>query len=148
MRWTRRHLLANLPLLLGPAACTQQPTTIPVDTLTRVHLFAFGGVGFSGRTSEGEKAYRALAALPNALEYFLSVYTHGTPEACCYALVAIRRLDATKFQELLTSIRQSTVAVNEANGCILFTEKLGVVAGKVASGSFDPLANRTYRSPA
>ena len=47
------------------------------DQLLSVQFFAFGGVGFAGTTSEGEKAFRAVAASTNALELFTAVLEHG-----------------------------------------------------------------------
>ena len=51
------------------------------EQLLSVRCFAFGGVGFAGVTSEGERAYRAIAGGTNALALFSAVLTNGNAPA-------------------------------------------------------------------
>ncbi len=145
MRWTRRHFVLCLP---AAAACAAKPAAPDLaDTLAKVNVFAFGGVGFAGQTSHGETAYRALIALPAAPQLFAEVYARGTPEACCYALVALRRVDPAKFQQLLATVRLSAVDVNEVQGCNMSKEKLGMVARQIANGFYDQQVDSDRRTP-
>jgi hypothetical protein len=52
-----------------------------VDRMAEVNLFAFGGVGFAGVISEGERDYRLILSRPSAQADFEKLFAVGTLEA-------------------------------------------------------------------
>ncbi len=57
--------LFSIVLLGGGSSQYVHAQPAAAETLTGAGLFAFGGIGFAGATSEGEKAFRAVMALPH-----------------------------------------------------------------------------------
>jgi hypothetical protein len=109
------------------------------ETLTGAGLFAFGGIGFAGATSDGEKAFRAVMTLPHdaALETMESVFAKGGPVAKSYALAGIHVLAPKRFDELYRTLEHSQEKVQRMEGCIGFTETMQEVARKIRSGAYD-----------
>ena len=83
--------LSTFLLLLTWAVTTHAAD--PLQTLSSIHDFAFGGIGVAGTTSEGEVAFREIYNRPSATADFLKLLNSGNPQAKCYALVALRSLD-------------------------------------------------------
>lgn len=73
-------------MLLGSVAQSVQPVDTVVERLTKVEIFAFGGVGYAGTTSPGEKDYKAILSRPTALADFEQLYSSGNAMAKAYAL--------------------------------------------------------------
>ena len=142
-----RHWLASwfvilLVFALQAGAVTGEDASAAVRRLSTVGMFAFGGVGFAGRTSEGELDFRQVYAQPPevALAAFEKVYAEGTLPAKAYALVAIRELSPNRFRELLTPLAKSGDKVQTAHGCVISREPVSAVARQIAAGD--------YRGPA
>ena len=110
-----------------------------MQSIEKSSVFAFGGVGFAGKTSQGEVDFRAIDSQPAAvaLENFKRVYAGGDVAAKSYALVGIRQLDGKRFNELLQSLQDSPEKVLTMQGCILERRNLLDVARSIASGSYD-----------
>ena|SRR5579872_657484 len=113
------------------------------DRLVKVHMYAFGGVGFAGTISQGEKDYRAILARPTALADFERLFAAGTPEAKAYALVGIHALDPDKFEELARSVRDSNLELQTAEGCILSKKRLSSVIDGMKQSSSAPKKSPT-----
>jgi hypothetical protein len=61
--------LSTFLLLLTWAVTTYAAD--PLQTLSSIHDFAFGGIGVAGTTSEGEVVFREIYNRPSAKEDFL-----------------------------------------------------------------------------
>lgn len=138
----RRRLLK---LILIAAFCpaevllsAQEPATEPSKELASIDKFAFGGVGFAGVMSKGEKAYRQLAALPQeqALAAFENLLRSGNAQAKCYALAGIRSLNAVRFEQIYSEIMESQEKVKIMSGCIISAEPLAVIARRIKRGDY------------
>ncbi len=107
--------------------------------ISNTGVFAFGGVGFIGKTSQGEIDFRVIESQPPtvALEEFEKIYAAGDAEAKSYALVGIRQFDRKRFNELLQSLQGSEQRVMTMQGCILQKQKLVDVAKTIDAGGYD-----------
>lgn len=76
-----------------------------VQHLMSVQGFAFGPTGPVNRPSAGEQAFAAIVQKPQAIRCMLQVFDHGTAEAKCYALVALREYSTELFVSAGTSFR-------------------------------------------
>ena len=112
------------------------PPDAVVERLAKVGVFALGPVGFARITSPGETDYRTALKRSSALEDFEKLYSTGNLQAKCYALVGIRRLDPTRFKELVRPVRDSKETVIAMSGCIMSHETLGDVIKQIESGKF------------
>lgn len=61
-----------------------------VQRLIKAEIFAFGGIGIAGQTSEGEAAFGAVVRKKEAIRFILAAFEYGSEHARCYALVALR----------------------------------------------------------
>jgi hypothetical protein len=115
-----------------------------VKFFSNVGVFAFGGVGYAGQTSEGEIDFRAVISLPSqdALAAFEKIYLTGNPQAKAYALSGIRKINASRFQELFADAEESHDEVEVMRGCVITTESLRDVAKKIDRGEWDPYLKR------
>ena len=98
-------------------------------TLKKVRLYAIGGVGYGGVTSEGEKALEVLIEEKNAKAAFLNLVREGTLEGGLYGLFGLRMLDcecfsdARKHYESIRFLQNDAEGVNMASGCFYFDAK-------------------------
>lgn len=123
-------------LLFFPTPQPAQTVDVAFERLTKVGLFAFGGVGFAGATSPGEKDYKVILSRPSAMADFERLYSSGNITAKCYALVAMRRLSLRRFTELAQPLRNSNEKVATMHGCIMSRKPLGVIINQIESGSY------------
>lgn len=129
---------ASVFLLVAGFLAAETPTDPVLNRLAHVDHFAFGGVGFAGVTSQGEKDYRLILARPSALADFEKLFEAGNIQAKCYALIAIHDLDQRKFAELSLPLRQSKDKVKVMSGCIVSQQALSSVIARVDAGVFSP----------
>ena len=101
-------------LLFSAFPQATQPVDATFERLAKVELFAFGGVGYAGVMSPGEKDYRAILARSSAMADLERLYSSGNLQAKCYALVGIRKLNPQRFKELAESLRSSKEQVGTA----------------------------------
>jgi hypothetical protein len=99
-------------------------------------MFAFGGVGFAGVTTQGEKDFDQILASPSAEASFEKLLATGSPEAKSYSLVAIRRLNPEKFKTLSAPFADSKVEVHTAQGCILAKKSLAEIVKNITAGAY------------
>jgi hypothetical protein len=121
------------------AAEAAKAPTAAAEDLKHVSVFAFGGVGFAGTTSLGEKEFRVIFSQDSltALHQFEDIYANGNVEARCYALVALRRLNPARFQQLVSEQAASDASVRTMRGCLMETERLADLLQQITRGSFD-----------
>lgn len=106
------------------------------ERLSKVEVFAFGGIGRAGVTSPGEKDFRIILSRPSAMADFERLYTAGNLQAKSYALAGIRMLDTNRFKGLLRSLGDSKETVQTQSGCLVFHESLGEVLKHIAAGQY------------
>jgi hypothetical protein len=125
-----------LALLFFPTVQAAQTVDVAFERLTKVGLFAFGGVGFAGATSPRERDYQSILSRPSAMADFERLYSSGNITAKCYALVAMRRLSPRRFRELAQPLRNSKEEVATMHGCIMSREPLRLIINQIESGSY------------
>jgi len=99
--------------------------------------FAFGGVGFAGVTSDGEKAFHTIAGSTNALELFRAIARDGNPEGQMYGLCGIRKLEPESFDAFAKPIVSANPKVWTMSGCLRSEEPAPAVVRRIARGSYD-----------
>ena len=102
-------ILVVAAMLLGTVAQSAKPADEAVERLVKVEIFAFGGVGYAGTISPGEKDYKAILSRPTALANFEHLYSSGNAMAKAYALVGIHNLNLKDSEYWLSpcAIRRS-----------------------------------------
>jgi hypothetical protein len=113
-----------------------------MDRLANIDQFAFGGTGYAGVISQGEKDYRVILARPSAEVDFEKLFAVGNPQGKSYALVGIRALDTTRFKQISRPLRDSIEEVVTQSGCIVYHESLGVVLRRITAGDYAAYSRR------
>lgn len=98
----------------------------PVTQLSKIEVYAFGGIGFAGTISQGEKLYQAILKRPTATADFVKIAEKGTPEAKMYALHALARLSFDQYRKLKKSAKRDQ-KVTTMQGCLLSHQTVGDV---------------------
>jgi hypothetical protein len=134
----RRCAFALIILSCGVAPA-QDTLSATVKSLSKTGVFAFGGVGFIGKVSQGEIDFRVIQSQPAAvaLASFEEIYASGDPAAKDYALAGIRQLDRERFKEILQSLDDSQEMVFTMQGCIMERHSLVDIAKAIDKGSYD-----------
>jgi hypothetical protein len=134
-----KRFAAVLLVMLCSIAPAQDTLSATVKSLSKTGVFAFGGVGFIGKISQGEIDFRAIQSQPAAvaLASFETVYSTGDAPAQIYALAGIRQLDRERFKEILLSLGGSQEEVFTMEGCIMERRRLVDVAKAIDAGSYD-----------
>ena len=134
-----KQFAAVLLVLLCSVAPAQDTLSAAVKSIAKTGVFAFGGVGFAGKISQGEIDFRVIQSQPPAvaLGSLEKIYAIGDPAAKSYALVGIRQLDGKRFKELLQSLEGSQEKVLTMQGCIIERHHLADVAKAIDAGSYD-----------
>lgn len=109
----------------------------PQQTLKSVPQFAFGGIGVAGTTSEGELAFRALLKMPGAEREFVKILQSGNFEGKCYALVALRSLNPTRYAEKVATYQDKKVEVTTVGGCIVAVLPMSSVVSNIDARAYD-----------
>jgi hypothetical protein len=123
-------------LLMSTSVKAQKSFPDALQEIATVKVFAFGGIGFAGRTSDGETDFRIILAQPRdtALD---ALYRADNPQAKAYALAGIYRIDKDAFKSLRTSWHGSGLTVRTEEGCIVSEESLQKIADQLNAGKYD-----------
>ena len=108
--------------------------------LPKAHLFAFGGIGYAGITSNGEIAFKGVFASDSAAADFLQILKTGTPQAQCYALVGLRLKNRPEFDEQVKRFASSKDVVQTCAGCIMSKQPMSSVVANIQRGYYDESA--------
>ncbi|MEO8429362.1 MAG: hypothetical protein ABI651_19900 [Verrucomicrobiota bacterium] len=136
------------------ALATEAPTPTHKQTSEQVYqrllsarFFAFGGVGFAGTPSEGERAFHTILASANALELFKSALTSTDTraEASLYALCGIRRLAPEAFVSHARALVARNPKVRTMSGCIAMEDRASNIVARIAGGSYDLYVGNSKR---
>ncbi len=134
-----KRFAAVLLVTLCSMAHAQDTLSATVKSLAKTGVFAFGGIGFVGKISQGEIDFRAIQSQPAAaaLASFETIYADGDSAAKGYALAGIRQLDQERFKEILRSLDGSQEEVFTMEGCVMERRRLVEVARAIDAGSYD-----------
>jgi len=134
-----RLLAATLIAFLCSIAFSQEAHSVAIQRIEHASVFAFGGTGYAGVTSQGEKDFRTILSQPSSVAEvdFERIYASGNSEAKSYALAGIRELDQAHFKVLLESLNGSNEKVVTMEGCIIEDRPLIKVAQDINSGRYD-----------
>lgn len=130
-------------LLAGKTALAGDKTA--VKTLSEIPLFAFGGIGAAGITSNGEYAFHSVFTSDTAAADFLQILKNGTPQAQCYALVGLRLKDRAAFEEQVKQFASSKKQVDTCAGCAPERLPMDSVVANIRRGDFDSQAKSKPR---
>jgi len=137
LRLVTKMRLLILAVLLGTATSQSGgPSDSTFERLAKVERFAFGGIGYAGVISQGEKDYKVILSRPSAMMDFERLLSVGNPQAKGYALVGIRALDLSRFKELSHSLRDSKEELSTERGCIVSHESLRTVLNPIEAGEY------------
>ncbi len=140
-----RCAVKRLAVALLVVSCSVLPAqdtlSAAVKSLTKTGMFAFGGVGFIGKISQGEIDFRTIQSQPPAvaLASFETVFASGDEAAQLYALAGIRQLDKSRFKELFRTLDHSDQTIFIAEGCIIERRRMADIAKAIDDGSYDSL---------
>jgi hypothetical protein len=124
-------------VLLGVASAQQDNSVdAAFDRLAHVDRFAFGGIGYAGVTSEGEKDFRLILARRTALADFERLLSVGNSQAKLYALAGIRKLSPGRFEVLSRPFGGSKEKVMTQSGCIVWHDTLATVLKQIMAGQY------------
>lgn len=79
------------------------------QTLLKIKLFAIGGIGYSGETSEGEKMFDVLLEEKEANSVFKSLVKDGTSEGGLYGLFGLKMIDCGCFQSEFETYKKGKI---------------------------------------
>ena len=128
-----------------PTSGVEQTPQQAYEQLLSVPCFAFGGVGYAGTPSDGERAFHTILASPNAARLFRAALTNGTSEAQLYALCALRRLERETFDHHSARIMAANPSVRTMSGCMQTDERASNVVARIGSGQYDLWLGRPNR---
>lgn len=136
-----KYVLAVTVMVACVLLPAQDAASMAFKQMAVVNQFAFGGVGYSGATSKGEIAFRAILRQPRAraLADFEKLYATGNAQAKAYALAGIRDLAPMRFAALQRSLASSDITVEVMSGCIADHENLRKLAADLAAGKYDAI---------
>lgn len=120
-------------LLLSLALAVRALAT-PAEDLAQAELFAFGGIGYAGVTSNGERDFGRVIAGPKVAEQLAWVATHGRPAARVYAMVGLHHVDRAAYERLKGDIAALHCAT--MTGCIGGTVDGSDVLRDIENGRF------------
>ncbi len=109
----------------------------PLQTLSSIHDFAFGGIGVAGTTSEGEVVFREIYNRPSAKDDFLKLLNSGDPQARCYALVALRGLSPQIYSSEIEKYKKDKTKVTTIGGCMIAVFPMSSVVSNIEAGYYD-----------
>jgi hypothetical protein len=128
--------IVGVVLLAGGIAHAGDSIDSVFNRLALVDRFAFGETGYAGVISPGEKDYKLILARPSALADFERLFSVGNSQAKSYALVGIRKLSPSRFEEVSRLLRDSKEKVLTQSGCIVFHKTLGAVLEQIVAGRY------------
>ena len=108
--------------------------------LSGTPIFAFGGIGFAGTTSEGEIAFKTVVTSDSAEADFLRLLKSGNPQAKCYALVGLRMTNRPAFIEQARAFASSNLEVQTCAGCMMARQPVSSVVASIQRGDYDEQA--------
>ncbi|MDB6153566.1 MAG: hypothetical protein JWL90_2019 [Chthoniobacteraceae bacterium] len=128
----------TLLTLFGALAAASERAAI--EKLGGIEVFAFGGIGFAGTTSEGEIAFKQIFKSDSAEADLLELLKTGNAQSKCYALVGLRLKNRPAFNEQVKSFTSSKQEVQTCGGCIMMKLPMSSVVAGIERGNYDKQA--------
>ena len=132
---------ACIPLLLLALAITSHAAD-PLKTLTTIPVFAFGGIGVTGATSEGELAFREILKRPSAEKDFLALLKSGNAQGKCYALVGLHGINPKDYPFHAAPYVKSAAIVHMIGGCMPADLPMYSIVGNIGAGEYDEYSKK------
>jgi hypothetical protein len=131
---TKHGILIGL-LLVSALAFADPAVDAATNRLSHAGVFAFGGVGIAGWTSQGEKDFRViLSQSPEIADAaFRRVLHEGTIEAKCYAVVGLSILHPEELEALLAQVRAAGNVVQTQRGCLMSSQPVKEITEQISS---------------
>ncbi|MBI3551689.1 MAG: hypothetical protein HY077_04165 [Elusimicrobia bacterium] len=107
------------------------------QTLLRASDFVLGPIGLPIRTSEGEKAFKAVMASPRAKELLVELLSKGNNQGKLYALAGLRQLDPANFGVYAKALKDQDPDVSIIEGCLGFIVKATTLITRIEAGYYD-----------
>jgi hypothetical protein len=122
------------------------------QTLLKTDLFALGGTGYAGETSQGEEALEVLLEGEEPIEALKNLVRNASPEGGLYALFGLRALKCDCFdEEVKIFLARSETGerkgrgreklgagmVNRMTGCLGYAQTRVEVTEEIKTGKFD-----------
>ena len=89
------------------------------NAVKSARMFAIGGVGITGVTSNEELALRKIRDTPDAQEQLRRLLNEGTPAGKMYALFGLKQLGASDYDSLAKPYLENKTPVRRIQGCII-----------------------------
>ncbi len=102
-----------------------------------IDVFAFGGIGIGGQTSNGELQFREIYTSDAPLAGFDRWAANGTPAQRAYALVGFYTLDPVRYQMLKDSVQNTTDTFATMRGCIVMPLTYAALISQIEKGRYD-----------
>ena len=120
--------LLTLPVLIAAETDEKKP----------INYFAFGGVGFAGIISEGEKKFERLRVKDNKLEEFLKWYENGTSAERAYCMIAFHELDREKYNQYKQELLKNGESFTHMSGCSFMDTSWTRMCRDIEKGIYRP----------
>ena len=104
--------------------------------IERAPEFAFGGIGYGGNLSPGERGFFEVFDRPGAAENFRQIYRRGNAQAKMYALCGLHELDPSAFEQLVAAAGSLPGEVRVMSGCIAYRRSGSEIAGMISDGHY------------
>jgi len=123
----------------------QAASPAAMRTLERAGVFALGGVGFAGTTSETEKALRAVLARKDASTALRTLLSRSTVEGRLYALLGLRWADPAAYRKAVGEFRARKGTVRTMRGCVQSDRPVAEVVREIEKGEYDGFKDAPVR---
>jgi len=120
----------------------EESTNSVLNRLSKVQEFAFGGIGYAGATSDGEKDYCEILQRSSALKDFEQLLKTGNPQAQCYALTGIHALNPKGFGKISAPYLKNQTSVSTMEGCCIGKEPMATIVKRIKDGFYKPHSKR------
>ena len=123
------------------------PIPSTTNSISRIDIFAFGGVGFRAATCEGETLFKKISPRRNALEQFVNLYglAQENDEAKMYAMVGFYYLNRPLYNHIKTNYKTTDILIATASGCLYCDESLACLLKQLESGDFETYVPKRWK---
>ncbi len=138
------HLAAAV-MLMSAALPELAADAGPANQLQQIPVFALGGIGVAGTTSNGERALRALLEEKTATKQLEVLLRSATPAGQLYALLGLRTHDRAAYERALAAFPKVNVTVETIGGCIVTHLPFQDLRKRIEAGDYDNFRDRDPR---
>lgn len=102
----------------------------------RATFFAFGGVGFAGAISSGERYFQEILKSEDPAEGFAEWYEKGNNAEKAYCMVGFFYFDRQRYETIKKQYIDKEVTIPEMNGCLVLTLPLQQLIARIETGQY------------